>query len=248
MLVLHEGFIVPAGFHQGIHQLQMELFVKGIHIQSSSADADDFLVVLFFLQQVQVVVHHLQVIIVEGNGATHDPFFLIVAMEQIAAVELHHLLKIFFRFFVQGVAVLQFFNNGFELIHVHRHIGLGTPTIAAPFRADAPAEFRADGGQDNTQAADQGLQGTFRVHGCIVRPHGFNQAVHGDTLTVLQHKVLKQCHALAALAHNVVHIVAVTGNVETAQHGDPHLSAHEPALFQKMLQWLLQLHNHYSKK
>ena len=93
MLVLHKRFVVAAGFDQGVHQLQVQGLVKGVHIQGGAAYVDDLLVKLLLLEQVQVLIHQLQVGGVQRNGTVDHPL-LLVALEQVSRIQAEHLLVI----------------------------------------------------------------------------------------------------------------------------------------------------------
>ena len=230
VLILHERFMIAAGFDQRIHQLQMQRLVKSVHVQRCAAHVNDLVIPLRRFQQRQILIDQLQKRSMQRSRTAERPL-LLAALKQIAAVQAEGTLVVPLAFLRQFGAGAQALFQLFELIQVDADPRLRHPAVRAALGDDARRQRGTDLRQNHAQTADQRFQGAFRVAAALAAPQGFNQPIHRNIFAVLQSQKLQQHHTLAGLAHQRVHAVRAAINMKASQQVDTDRFAHVTSSF-----------------
>ena len=113
-----------------------------------------------------------------------------------------------------------------QLQRVDLHVRKALPMVGATVGHDAAAHAFGHLVQQRAHAADQRLEGIFRVGNAVLWPKGVQQLGIGHGATPVQHQELHQRGPLAGLADRVFDTLFVDIDEKASHHRNPHSIRH----------------------
>ena len=193
---------------------------KAVHFQGRTTDATNLVEFLGLAQQFDIIIYRCKILGVQLLGKARIAV-QIAGLVQISLVQLQDLLvhlPLLLGIALQGHLIEQVH----QVQRVDSHARQALPVVGATIRHDAAAHAIGHLVEQRPHAADQSLQGIFRVGNAMLRPEGMQQLGIGHGTAPVKHQKLHQRSALAGLADRVFNALFIDINEEAPHHRYPH--------------------------